>query len=154
MSQSGVSSPAAEKRGGTSHPSGPGDGDGSGCRSLGTEQATRSAQTKAHLRQRAKDPNRRKGTATLETFMNLCRTRRDIPAAAAFAEGGHVLSSLLECEHSFPITVVGSFASGIDVMDETHENALLAQDLSIATSGDLRLNYRTRRSGRGLNLYG
>ena len=89
MSQSGVSSAAAEKRGGTSHPSGPGDGDGSGCRSLGTEQATRSAQTNAHLRQRAeKDPNRRKGPATLETFMNLCRTRRDIPAAAAFAEGG------------------------------------------------------------------
>ena len=59
--------------------------------------------------------------------MNLCRTRRDIPAAAALAEGGYVLSSLLECEHSFPITVVGSFASGIGVMDETHENALLAQ---------------------------
>ena len=53
LSQSGVSSPAAEKRGGPSHPSGPGDGDGRGSRSSGTEQATRSAQIRAHPRQRA-----------------------------------------------------------------------------------------------------
>jgi len=34
-------------------------------------------------------------------------------------------------------------------MDETHENALLAQDLSIATSGDLRQNMEREDPGAG-----
>jgi hypothetical protein len=74
-----VRSPAAEDRGGTSHPICPGDGDGRGSRSLGTEQPTRSAQTTTHTRQGAEayEPDRRRGTAACETFMNLCRTRRD-----------------------------------------------------------------------------
>jgi hypothetical protein len=37
--------------------------------------------------------------------MNLCRTRRDMASyTGVFTVGVHVLSILLECEHSFPIT--------------------------------------------------
>jgi hypothetical protein len=80
--------------------------------------------------------------------MNLCRTHRDMASCSGVRTVGvHVLSSLLECEHSIPITfhiddcpsfeisrieclvlfsnmratVVGSFAFGIGMMDETHE---------------------------------
>src|SRR5215510_3240870 len=82
LSQAGESSPAAEKREGTSQPSGPGDGDERYSRSLGTEQATRSAQTRAHSRQRA------------EAY----RDR----ACSGVCTVGSMSFRLLECEHSFP----------------------------------------------------